>query len=899
MKPSPVLVRLSGAALVGAGLLALSASSRAEIIERVVAKVNGDIITQSEFEARQLAAVQSARIPSEQVEAYLRQNNARILQEAVDDLLITQRAADLGIKLRPEYVLDVIDGIKKENNIPDDAELKRQLRREGMSLDDLKRNIERSVLRRQVLSRELEQKATVTEAEARAEYEQHKSEYGKSASVHLQEIVVADGAQAQDVVRRARGGEDFSSLARALSTAGSRANGGDLGQVNPGDMNPELAKVVGALAVGGVSDPITLENGFRIVRLVAKEDATVTPYEDLKEEITKRLTQQRMASVYDEYVVGLRKASEKTTQTTVSEVSLTVPNVPTSTLSGPGLGPAPGAPEAAPTPAAPNVPAVPGIDASEISTTPRRVPSASRLRPPSPRLRRRPRRPVRKPDRRAPPPAGPKGTGARARIGSSDGVLRTRVRGGARHPPRPRRHLRAGRTARGRAARSPRRRVGAARPGSANGAGRPLAPRRRGGRTHLAAGGRGPGAAAPSPAGGRGRLPLRARGPAPAWSPLVSHPGPRGTLEEFPLPAVLRPLLLGKKTGPLRNTRGKVTKTLYLSEGRLIFATSTDPDDRLGEMLLRKGLISYRSLEESVRAIKEGKRQGTLLVESGAIRSKDLVDGVTEQVQEIIYSVFQWDDGNFDFHEGDLPSREVIVLRMSTADLIMEGVRRVERWTRIRRAVGGLGQQYRLAADTASTMGDMSLHKEEMDLIATVDGVMSLEEICAAARQSDFKVCRTVWGLWAAGVLDRVPQDAAPERSDKTEPHAERMRGAAVGREIEGFNELHRFLFELVSYELREKAPDFFERAFSRALDEEPALFEGVSVDAAGELDSFALRRNIVSGEIARYLAGLDRLLAIEAALVRELLGERKAGIINDGLMALKERQLQRAEKPS
>ena len=380
MKPSPVLVRLSGAALVGAGLLALSASSRAEIIERVVAKVNGDIITQSEFEARQLAAVQAARIPPEQVEAYLRQNNARILQEAVDDLLITQRAADLGIKLRPEYVLDVIDGIKKENNIPDDAELKRQLRREGMSLDDLKRNIERSVLRRQVLSRELEQKATVTEAEARAEYEQHKSEYGKSASVHLQEIVVPESAQAQDVVRRARGGEDFSSLARALSTAGSRANGGDLGQVNPGDMNPELAKVVGALAVGGVSDPIALENGFRIVRLVAKEDATVTPYEDLKEEITKRLTQQRMASVYDEYVVGLRKASEKTTQTTVSEVSLTVPNVPTSTLSGPGLGPAPGAPEAAPTPAAPNVPAVPGIDASEISTTPQARPE--RVAPP-------------------------------------------------------------------------------------------------------------------------------------------------------------------------------------------------------------------------------------------------------------------------------------------------------------------------------------------------------------------------------------------------------------------------------------------------------------------------------------------------------------------------------------
>jgi len=174
---------------------------------------------------------------------------------------------------------------------------------------------------------------------------------------------------------------------------------------------------------------------------------------------------------------------------------------------------------------------------------------------------------------------------------------------------------------------------------------------------------------------------------------------------------------------------------------------------------------------------------------------------------------------------------------------------------------------------------------------------MTLEEICAAARQSDFLVCRTVWGLWAAGVLERVPQDAGPRRKDKTEPHAERMRGGSVGREIEAFNELHRFLFELVSYELRERAPDFFEKAFSRALREEPGLFEGVAVDAAGELDSFALRHNILAGELARYLAGLERLLAIETALAREAVGDRKAAIIRDGLMALKERQLQKTGK--
>ena len=169
---------------------------------------------------------------------------------------------------------------------------------------------------------------------------------------------------------------------------------------------------------------------------------------------------------------------------------------------------------------------------------------------------------------------------------------------------------------------------------------------------------------------------------------------PRGTLDQVGVPAILRALVRADKTGPLRFTRGRVTKTVYLQGGRLIFATSTDPDDRLGEMLLRKGLIGYRDLEESVKAIRAGKRQGTALVESGSIRSRDLVQGVTEQVQEIVYSLFLWEDGAYEFVEGDLPTREVILLRMPTEDILMEGIRRVERWSRIQAGAGPLEQRY-------------------------------------------------------------------------------------------------------------------------------------------------------------------------------------------------------------
>ena len=105
MKPPKLFLTL-------ASPLLFAASARAEVLERVIVKVNGDIVTQSEFESRQVAAIQGAHVSSAQVEAYLRQNNARILQEAIDELLLMQRADDLGVKIRPEYTSDVIENIK-------------------------------------------------------------------------------------------------------------------------------------------------------------------------------------------------------------------------------------------------------------------------------------------------------------------------------------------------------------------------------------------------------------------------------------------------------------------------------------------------------------------------------------------------------------------------------------------------------------------------------------------------------------------------------------------------------------------------------------------------------------------------------------------------------------------
>ena len=335
-------------------------------------RVNGDIVTQSEFEARQVAAVQAARIGPGEVERYLRDNNARILQEAIDELLLVQRAGELGYKVPASYLNEVIEGIKKENNIASDDDLRDQLRREGMSIDDLKRNIERSVLRRQVLQRELESRTAVPESEARADYEARLADYTRQPSVVLQEIFVkgedaAAREKAAALAERARGGEDFAALAREHSQGATAGSGGDLGTLARGDLSPELQKLAFSLEPGSVSDPVLQGGGYRLLRVVERKDGSVVPFAEAKEEIMRRLAQQRMTSAYDEYVAGLRKTALVDLKVREVPLSVDVPVGPG--LEAPSVGKVPPAPDAASAPASPV-----GEDIQEFTTSPQARP---------------------------------------------------------------------------------------------------------------------------------------------------------------------------------------------------------------------------------------------------------------------------------------------------------------------------------------------------------------------------------------------------------------------------------------------------------------------------------------------------------------------------------------------
>jgi hypothetical protein len=237
---------------------------------------------------------------------------------------------------------------------------------------------------------------------------------------------------------------------------------------------------------------------------------------------------------------------------------------------------------------------------------------------------------------------------------------------------------------------------------------------------------------------------------------------PEGSLAERDFPGLVQYLHEQRWSGSLTLTNAGVGKSVTVQDGRLVFASSSDRDDRLGEVLLRRGRISLRQFTDAGKAIGPGKRLGAILVEQGILTPKDLVKAVIEHTQEIIWGAFQWTEGRYRLQEGQT-SAEAITLKISTPDLIMEGVRRIESWSRVDRGVGGIAAQYQRTEDYESVLQHMNLSFEKLSILTNMHEPRTVEEICADSTLADFDVCRTLWAFRVIGVIWR--SDVAPVAS--------------------------------------------------------------------------------------------------------------------------------------
>src|SRR5262249_39551525 len=149
--------------------------------------------------------------------------------------------------------------------------------------------------------------------------------------------------------------------------------------------------------------------------------------------------------------------------------------------------------------------------------------------------------------------------------------------------------------------------------------------------------------------------------------------------------------------------------------------SSRDPDDRLGELLLTRGIIQREQLEQATLKVGQGRRLGTILVEMGILPAADLPRWVREQVKEILFSLFSWTDGTYRFEEGPFSSEEAITLRLSLAEIFLSGLRQVQKWSVLRKGAGEIRLPYRLAGNHKDLLKEASLGEEEKKLMALLE----------------------------------------------------------------------------------------------------------------------------------------------------------------------------------
>jgi hypothetical protein len=243
----------------------------------------------------------------------------------------------------------------------------------------------------------------------------------------------------------------------------------------------------------------------------------------------------------------------------------------------------------------------------------------------------------------------------------------------------------------------------------------------------------------------------------PGGPPVPDTPiaWPNGRIADHEFADLVREVYSRKWSGLLTLNHTGVEKSVRVHEGRLVFAFSSSRDDRLGELLLRRGRITLHQYVEASRAMGKGIRLGTLLVELGALDARELVKAVMDHTQEIIYSAFQWTEGLYHFTEGGAPA-EPITLKLSTPDAILEGIRRIDQWSRIEHAVGAMETRYVRARSYEKVLDEMTLSLEKLSILTGLDVEQDVGTICRNSTLSHFEVCRTLWAYRVIGVVQRL-----------------------------------------------------------------------------------------------------------------------------------------------
>src|SRR5580700_11206968 len=300
-------------------------ATEGKVVEEIVARVNNEVITRSEFERAKASADEDAksdcqnRCTPEQLSQLIEDRKKNALRELIDQSLLVQRAKDMGISVEPD-VIKQLDQIRIENKLPSMEALEEAVSKQGLNWEDFKNNIRTGLLTKKVIGSEVGSHINIPKDEIQKYYDEHKQEFMRPEQVALRSIEVnttgKDAAEVAELKKKAEtarkrimDGEDFGEIAKRYSDGATAKQGGYLGQYKRGELSKELEDTVFKMKRNDLTEVMETKQGFLIMQVLEHYDEGEQSLAKVENEINEKLYSQRMEPALREYLKTLREES--------------------------------------------------------------------------------------------------------------------------------------------------------------------------------------------------------------------------------------------------------------------------------------------------------------------------------------------------------------------------------------------------------------------------------------------------------------------------------------------------------------------------------------------------------------------------------------------------------------
>jgi peptidyl-prolyl cis-trans isomerase SurA len=302
-------------------LLVSTGAAAAETCNRIVAVVNGDVITLYELNSRikEMTGQDPDQLKAHDETRYIQSRRA-VLDLLIDEKLAQEKINELGIRVTPAQVDAAIERIKQNNNWTQE-DLTSKLKEEGAEYEKFRERIRKQLERMRLINEEVQSKIVIREEELKEYYETHESEFMKLAEVHLAAIILVPKdpnntaereavlQRAQDIVARIRAGEDFSALARQFSQGPGAQEGGDMGSFRLSVLDPQLKQTLERMSPGEVTDPILKDGTVHIIKLLERQKGELQTFEEVRDSLYDRFYQEEVNKRYSVWIQELRETA--------------------------------------------------------------------------------------------------------------------------------------------------------------------------------------------------------------------------------------------------------------------------------------------------------------------------------------------------------------------------------------------------------------------------------------------------------------------------------------------------------------------------------------------------------------------------------------------------------------